>query len=177
MKNLRPNRCEYIRFEGKLYNDEGFRLMKIKNQITEKISLFLQRLGDIRFVGQLLFVAIVLLISWSGIKTIQTNYGLQKQISVLNQQNTVQRLQNNNLALQNDYLNSNQYLELSARQNFGLAAPGEQELIVPASVALSYTTNVPSPSTPIPASAHQPAYQRHFEAWVDFFLHRPNTSN
>ncbi len=71
---------------------------------------------------------LVLLISWSGIKAIQTNYGLQKQISGLKQQNAVIRLQNENLALKNQYYNSDQYLELSARQNFGLAVPGEKEI-------------------------------------------------
>ena len=146
------------------------------NIYKEKVLLFLQRLGDIRFAGQVLFVIIVLLISWSGIKTIQTNYGLQKQISVLKQQNSVQKLKNTDLALQNDYFNSNQYLELAARQNFGLAAPGEQELIVPASVALSYSANLPTPAAPPTASAQQPAYQRHFQAWINFFLHRPTTS-
>ncbi len=150
--------------------------MEIK-KYKEKILLFLQRLGDIRFAGQVLFVIIVLLISWSGIKTIQTNYGLQKQISVLKQQNNVQQLKNNDLALQNNYYNSNQYLELAARQNFGLGAPGEQELIVPANVALSYTVNLPAPSATPPATTHQPAYQRHIESWINFFLHRPNNSN
>jgi cell division protein FtsB len=151
-------------------------LMEIE-KYKEIVLNLLQRLSDLRFAGQVLFVIIVLLISWSGIKTIQTNYNLQKQISVLKQQNNVQQLKNNDLALQNNYYNSNQYLELAARQNFGLAAPGEQELIVPASVALSFTTNLPTPSAPPPASNHQPAYQRHIESWINFFLHRPNSSN
>jgi cell division protein FtsB len=151
--------------------------MLTKKQYIDKISQFLQRLNDVRFVGQLLFVVVVLLVSWSGLKTIQTNYGLQKQISVLNQQNTIQQLQNNNLALQNNYLNSNQYLELSARQNFGLAAPGETELIVPESVALAYTVNLPSPTKPDLTKVNQPAYQRNLQSWVDFFLHRPNSNN
>jgi cell division protein FtsB len=147
------------------------------NTYKNKVLEFLQRLSDIRFAGQVLFVIIVLLISWSGIKTIQTNYGLQKQISVLKQQNNVQQLENSNVSLQNDYFDSNQYLELTARQDFGLAASGEQELIVPANVALSYTANLPAPSAPPPASVQQPAYQRHIEAWINFFLHRPNTTD
>jgi cell division protein FtsB len=151
--------------------------MPAKNKYIEKIALFLQRLNDVRFVGQLLFVVVVLLISWSGIKTIQTNYGLQKQITTLNQQDSVQQLQNDNLALQNQYLNSNQYLELSARQNFGLGAPGETELIVPTSVALAHTVNLPSTVKPIPADAHEPTYQRNLQSWVDFFLHRPDSDN
>jgi len=149
--------------------------MRIKTeQLQQKALQNVQRLSDIRFTGQLVFAIIVLLITWSGIKSIQTNYGLQKQISALEQQNAVQKLQNNNLALQNEYLNSNQYLELSARQNFGLAAPGEKEIIVPQSVALAYTTNLPTTTKQVPTNNQQPAYQKNFESWVDFFLHRSN---
>lgn len=142
----------------------------------KKLNDFIKRLGDIRFAGQIVFVVLVLLISWSGIKTIQTNYSLQKKISAIRQQNNIQSLQNNNLALQNEYLNSNQYLELTARQNFGLAAPGEKELIVPANVALAYTSDAAMPPKVVSASDQQPAYQRHFQSWVDFFLHRQNNN-
>lgn len=149
--------------------------MQTKRQYLEIISSFIRRLNDLRFVGQLVFVVIVLLISWSGVKTIQTNYGLQKQISAINQQNDLQKLQNENLALQNQYLNSNQYLELSARQSFGLAAAGETEVIVPEQVALSYTVDLPSTSKTSAAKTKQPAYQRNFQSWVDFFSHRQNS--
>lgn len=151
--------------------------MDIKNLPTEKVTDFAQRLTDVGFLGQVLFVILVLLISWSGIKTIQTNYGLQKQITTLNQKNSLQRMQNENLKLKNQYYNSNQYLELAARQNFGLAMAGEKEVIVPENVALSYTVNLPEPEKPIEAKSKQPAYQRNFESWVDFFLHRQNSSD
>ncbi len=151
--------------------------MNIKNLPTDKISSFFQRLTDVGFLGQVLFVILVLLISWSGIKTIQTNYGLQKQISVLNQKNSLQKMENENLKLKNEYYNSNQYLELAARQNFGLAMAGEKEVIVPENVALSYTVSLPSNTKQIEAKDKQPAYQRNFEAWVNFFLHRQNTNN
>ena len=147
--------------------------MQIKTYF-DRFYRFIERLQDVRFVGQLVFVVIVLLISWSGVKSIQTNYGLQKQISALQQQNTVQQLENNNLALQNQYYNSNQYLELSARQNFSLAGAGERELLVPASVALAYTINVPTITPVAQAAAQQPGYQRNVHAWLDFFLHRTN---
>ena len=149
--------------------------MKIKILNTQKITYYLQRLGDVRFAGQVVFVVIVLLISWSGVKSIQANYSLQKQISALKEQNSLQKLQNDNLALQNQYYNSNQYLELEARQNFGLAAPGEQEVIVPQSVALAYTVDLPGLSKN--AAKAQPVYQHNFHAWVDFFLHRQNGGN
>lgn len=151
--------------------------MQIKNWpqiLKSKLSFYLQRLSDVRFAGQVAFVIVVLMISWSGVKSIQTNYNLQKQISALKQQNELQKLQNDNLNLQNQYLNSNQYLDLSARQNLGLAAAGEKEVIVPASVAKAYETPLPATD----ASPHKQAkYQGNFQSWVDFFLHRHSATN
>jgi len=152
--------------------------MQTKSYYKQTILAIVNKLNDVRFIGQLLFLVVVLLISWSGVKVIQTNYGLQKQIDALKQQNAVQKLQNENLSLQNQYYNSNQYLELSARQNFGLAAPGEKEIIVPQQVALASTVNLPSStSTNISPKAKQPTYQSNFESWVNFFLHRPYNNN
>ena len=134
-------------------------------------SDFINRLRDIRFAGQVVFVFIVLLISWSGVKAIQMNYNLQKQISTTQQENQIQKLQNNNLTLQDKYYSSNQYLELQARQNFGLASPGEQEILVPRSVALAYAPKV-SLTTTEPSKVSVPALQKHVNDWINFFLHR-----
>src|SRR5476651_2157723 len=105
---------------------------------TKWNSARIKQLTDVRNVGLYVFALIVLAITWSGVKTVQNNYQLQKQISTLKQQNYVTYLQNSNTALQNQYLQTNQYLELAARQNFGLAAPGETVLLVPKSVAMKY---------------------------------------
>lgn len=141
---------------------------------------YVHRLSDVRFLGQVVFGVLVVLVSWSGVKAIQTNYNLEKQISALRQQNAVQQLANDNLKLQNQYYNSNQYLELSARQNFSLANPGETEILVPKSVALNYAAPLPAAVTNLGTatpSNHQPAYQRHLQAWLDFFLHRQSSPN
>ena len=148
--------------------------MIAKLKYLKKIEYFLGRLNDVRFIGQVIFVIIVLLISWSGVKSIQTNYNLQKHITALKQQNNLQQLQDENQKLQNQYYQSNQYLELSARQNLGLAEAGEKELLVPAQVALSYTVDLPTldkSNTTIPKKS---VIQSNFQSWVDFFLHRPN---
>lgn len=146
--------------------------MQIKSEHKDKVIYYIKRLNDVRFAGQAVFVVIVLLISWSGVKTIQTNYGLQKQIASIRQQNDLQKLQNDNLRLQNDYYNSGQYLDISARQNFGLAAPGEKMVIVPEKVALAHTVDLSGDLQKPAAQQKKPAYQRNFESWVNFFLHR-----
>ena len=138
--------------------------------------IYIQRLNDIRFVGQVVFAVVVLLVTWSGIKSVETNYGLQKQISGIQQQNDLQQLQNTNLKLQNEYYNSQQYLELSARQNFGLAVAGEKEIVVPKSVALAHTVELPTPDAE-KVSPPTSGSQQNIQAWLNFFLHHTTTNN
>jgi len=145
-----------------------------------KINSYYQRipwksLRDPKNVGLLVFLVIVLLISWSGVKALQTNYNLQKQISLLKQQNDVQQLQNINQQLQNQYYGTNQYLNITAREEFGLGQPGETELIVPKAVAMAHLSPITTSSTTNPsANTNEPSYQKNFQAWLDFILHRQN---
>ncbi len=146
--------------------------MQTKINYQKKISHFLNRMSDVRFSTQVLFVIIVLLISWSGVKSIQANYGLQKQINELDQQNKISQMENDNLRLQNEYYKSNQYLELSARRNFGLAAPGEKVIVIPQSVALAYVANVKLDNNQQDGSSKKTAIQNNAQSWLNFFLNR-----
>ena len=147
--------------------------------MLEKIKIyanhsFVQQFRDIRFVGFVVFGILVLLVSWSGVAIIETNYDLQKQVSQLEQQNQVAELENNNLKLQNEYYNSNQYLELTARRQFGKGQPGEKLLLVPESVARRYVVDIPSEQKAATATPvlQKPRIQQNLEAWADFFLNR-----
>jgi len=132
----------------------------------------LKGLFELRTIGQLVFAVIVLLVSWSGVKVIQSNYELQKQISAMEQVNAVQTLENNNLRLKNQYLNTDQYLELSARSHFSKAAPGETLLIVPDSVSLAHSVPETHAKAAVALQDTRPWYERNFNAWLDFFFHR-----
>jgi cell division protein FtsB len=156
----------------------------MQNKILDKLKsygvygrMFAARMRDPKFAGMMLFLVVVLLISWSGVKSIQSNYELQKQISALEQLNDVQKLKNTNLGLENQYYGTNSYQDLQARLNFGLAAPGEKEIVVPKAVALSYTIDPPKQTATVKPSDKQSGSQRNFEAWVNFFLHRQNTTD
>ncbi len=128
-----------------------------------------------RVIGLLVFVGVALLVSWSTISAIQTNYGLQKQISALQQENQVLDLKNNNQKLANQYYNTNQFLELAARRQFGKAAPGEKLLLVPKNVALAHSVEIKTDVSKTAAGpSHASTYQRNFQAWMDFFQHRLN---
>lgn len=135
------------------------------------------QLRDVRVVGLLLFLVVVLMISWSGIKAIETNYQLQREIAHLQQQNELQELTNRNLELENAFFDTPQYLELAAREGFGLAAPGESVVIIPKAVALANTVDAPAAHAALQAEDNRSVIQRNFEAWMDFFFHRQSSEN
>lgn len=139
-----------------------------KNQIIQKIKL----LTDTRVLSLLAFGVVAILVTWSGIKVVQTNYELEKKISIAKQENAIAELQNANMKLKNQYYQSNQYLELASRRQFGKAAPGEKLYTVPKEVALSKT--VESRKTPEvieqEADQNMPKFQRNISDWMDFLF-------
>lgn len=145
---------------------------KIKKYQT-KIIKASQELRDIRTLGMVVFVGVLLLMTWSGAKVVETNYGLQKQINELQQQTETMRLQNDTLKLGNEYYNTSTYLELSARQNFGLAKPGETEISIPKEVALSKLAKVETHTGDAgPAVEDDSFVAKNFRSWINFFMHR-----
>lgn len=146
----------------------------MQNQIQKLLNkLPIKRLQDVRAVGLIVFGLIVLMITWSGIGAIQTNYDLQKQISQLNQENSNQSLENKNLQLENQYYNTSQYLELQAMALLGKGEPGETLILVSKTAANSQLApqiqTASASSTP-----KKPKYQQNFEAWMSFYFHRDN---
>ncbi len=147
-------------------------LEKIK---TLQKSSIVEALSDVRNVGLLVFAVVALLVTWSGIKVVQTNYDLQKQISAMQQENDVKRLANSNLMLSNQFLETDQYLELAARKQFNKSLPGEKLLIVPKSIALAHTVDTVIPETEdtnITAEEAGPWYERNFNAWIEFIFRK-----
>jgi cell division protein FtsB len=151
-------------------------LMYNVSKMFEKIQKlshhpYIEQFRDVRVVGFLVFGVLVLLVSYSGVNVIQANYVLQKQVAQLEQENQVSELENNNQKLQNQYYNTDQYLELVARKQFGKGLPGETLLLVPKSVALAHTIPpTANNSEPTKHSSAKPRYQQNLEAWRDLFL-------
>lgn len=140
---------------------------------TKKIIEKSKTLSDTRVLGLLAFGVIALLVTWSGVKVVQTNYELDKKISIAKQRNAISKLENDNLRLKNTYYETNQFLELASRRQFGKALPGEKLFIVPKEVALAKTVDMPA--TQIEASGEVdpkslPKYQQNLNAWSKFLF-------
>lgn len=149
-------------------------LENIKNYFT---SAKIKQITDVRNIGLYVFVLVVVAITWSGVNTVQDNYDLQKRVAELKQENSVIALQNANKSLENQFLGTNQYLELAARQSLGLAAPGEKVITIPKSVALRYagvSDNGGEATTTKVASRidTRSKFIKNMQDWRDFLLGR-----
>jgi cell division protein FtsB len=144
-----------------------------------KINNILKLLSDVRIIGLLAFFAVILLVAFSSVRVLQTNFELQKKENELNQINEIKKLENENLRLKNVYFESDEYLELTARRQFNKALPGEELYVIPESVAQAKIKDTPlvegSKEKP-EQEENKPKYQQNIEAWRDFLLHR-NTNN
>ncbi len=157
------------------------KLQKYK-QVIHKIITHpnTQSVRDVRVLGLIGLGLLVLIASWSGVRVIETNYELQKRIASEQQKNEIQKLKNDNIKLQNDYYNSDTYLELTARRLYGKAAPGEALIIVPETVALA---NAPNILDTVEDQAQQelpdnrPQYRKNFDAWMDILFRQGRQSN
>lgn len=111
-----------------------------------------------------LLVALLVTVSWvwGTVGAIQQNFLLQQQVDGLGQKIAYQELENQTLIFENQYFQSKEYLEVSARDNLSLANPGEKLLILPPETAHD---SAPAPVTQTPI-----AKRSNFQQWLYFLF-------
>jgi len=143
----------------------------LPNTNTNKYLKKLEPFMEVRVIGLVVFAIIIILVSWSGLRVLQANYELEKKMTQLKQRNTIQQLENENLKLKNDYFESEQYLELTARRQFNKAAPGEKLYLIPQNTALAKTVELPKEEvTAKKETKPKPKYVQNFDEWMKFLF-------
>lgn len=144
------------------------------NKIKTVVSVYvIPNLRDVRFLGLIVFGVLIILTSWSAVRIIEVNYSLQKEIAALDAKNQVRALENENLKLKNEYLNTDTYLELTAREQFGKGAKDEKLLLVPKDVALSRAPRLPDETPSVVSKPNKnPVYIQNLKDWRDFYFHK-----
>ncbi len=135
----------------------------IRNKLAEK------GLDDPRLLGVLLLGLIGLAVVYNGAKVVQQNYELTEKIAILEEENRVLELQNRNRELEIEYYKTPEFAELKARRVNGVAAEGERVYTITEETALA-ALKTPLDSETIEPESTKPAYQRNFEAWMNFFF-------
>lgn len=131
-----------------------------------------KKFTDVRVIGLFMFGLVVLLITWSSFRVLQVNYELQKKEAYLRQKNEITKLENENLKLKNTYLETDEYLELTARRQFNKAIDGETLYLIPKEVAMSKTIDTPQDKAEEEAakSADKSKYRQNLEEWMNFLF-------
>lgn len=112
-----------------------------------------------------LLVALLITASWvwGTVGAIQQNFLLQQEVDTLDQQIAYQELENQTLRFENQYFNSREYLELSARAHLNKANSGEKLLVLPPNTVADAGTEQQSTVTPI-------SKRSNFEQWLYFLF-------
>ncbi|MDB5167117.1 MAG: hypothetical protein JWN26_262 [Candidatus Saccharibacteria bacterium] len=103
---------------------------------------------------------------WGSLGVMQRNYSLQKDIDYKQRQLQLAQLETSSLELEGRYYQTQEYQELAARQDLGLALPGESVLILPPNTqAAKNADNV------TPTQASGPIQQvSNFTQWMNFLF-------
>ena len=135
----------------------------VKQKLSDK------GLYDVRLVVLVLVGLISVSVFWSGSKIVQQNFELSQKAAQIRTENEILELENRNKELQNVYLATDEFAELTARRVFGKASPGEKVYIVPKDVALAALTEEPvvPPSEQV---VEKPQYQKNLEAWKNIYF-------
>ncbi len=106
--------------------------------------------------------------AWASIGVVQKNYALQRQVDDKNREKQLVELQTENLAYEQRYYKSDEYLSLEVRARMGLGDPGEKVLILPKNTPSAQADKSSAQAVVQPVSvATEPS---EFQQWANFLF-------
>jgi len=138
----------------------------------DSIRQYMRRkeLFDFRLLGLVVIGIVAVSVFWNGAKIIQQNYILSQKVTAIREQNELIELENRNKELQNEYLKTDEYADITARRLYGKAAPGERVYVVPRDVALN-ALSAPIEEEPVKSQAVETTCTRpNIEEWLKIYL-------
>ena len=137
--------------------------------ISKRLRHLWHTYGSLNNIVMVVALLIAASWAWGSISIMQTNFDAQKVVDDQKRQLELTQLQVDTLQYQQNYYNSDEYKDLAAREDLGLASPGEKELILPPNSAKAkQEDNVDAQqqlTQPTVGSA-----QNNFDQWMGFLL-------
>ena len=105
-----------------------------KEEFRTKIRRVKYRISSDLMTIDNLIIAISIIVAvawiWGSISAMERNYALQQQLEVRKRERLLTEIKHKTLQYESEYLKSDEYRELAARENLGLVAQGESVLIL-----------------------------------------------
>jgi len=115
--------------------------------------------------------------TWGTIASMQTNLTAQRAFEEQQRQLELTKLEVATLQYQQNYYESDEYKDLSARTYLGLVSPGEKVLVLPKNTASAQQNVLVDTTQPIESTSTSKGLEgSNFSQWVDF-LSGANASN
>ena len=113
-----------------------------------------------------LAAALLLAVSWvwGAIGMMQRNYGLQRDVDAQKRQVQVLELEIATKQYEQNYYKSDEYKDLAARTNLGLASPGEKVIILPPNSLAAQRQET------VTVNAAKVETQSNLEQWLSFLF-------
>jgi hypothetical protein len=113
--------------------------------------------------------AIAISWAWASVGVVQKNYALQREVDDKHRQLQLIQLQTDNLAFEQQYYKSSEYLSLEVHRRLGKVDPGERVLLLPPNTAAAKADRSDAKSTTVGASqsAIEPS---DFQQWANFLF-------
>ena len=105
--------------------------------------------------------------AWGSLQVMQRNYSLQREVDYKKRELQLAELQKDNLRLQNQYYQTDEYKELALRDSLGLVMPGEKVLILPDN---SDAAKAADKETSTTATATTTQETSNIEQWLNFLF-------
>lgn len=134
-----------------------------KEEFRTKIRRVKYRISSDLMTIDNLIIAVSIIVAvawiWGSISAMERNYALQQQLEVRKRERLLTEIKHKTLQYESEYLKSDEYRELAARENLGLVAQGESVLIL---------SEYPEEKIEISTSPTQK--QSNFSQWMNFLF-------
>ena len=104
---------------------------------------------------------------WGSVDALGRNYKYQQQVDAAKAEVELIGLQNDNLKAEQNYLGSNEYLELAARAKLNKSLPGEKLVVLPSTLPAVAGTGTTGTAAPVESNLAQ---------WMDFLFGKHSSS-
>ena len=117
-------------------------------------------------------IAAVIAISWAwaSVGVVQRNFELQKEIDDKLRTKRLVELETQNLAYEQQYYKSGEYLSLEVKKRLGLAEPGEKVLILPPNSPSVKSEDGGEAQSVTPGQDTQASEPTNAQQWMNFLF-------
>lgn len=107
--------------------------------------------------------------AWGSVSMIQTNFNAQKALDEQQRQLELTQLEVDTLQYQQNYYKTDEYKDLAARKDLGLASPGEDVLILPPNTAaVKEVDATDAEKVAVQTRGESSITESNFDQWMNF---------